>query len=334
MLELILTRPDERRTRSGRRRGCAFLVLDELHTYRGRQGADVALLVRRVREACERRRPAVRRHLGHAGRTGARSPSSEPRSRRVATRCSARRSSPEHVIGETLRRATVDDRPETMPARAARARRAAPAAPDRSDELRRRPAGALDRDAPSASTERARQRPAGPRRAPRDDWTARAATLAEADRASTRSCCAEAIQHARCWPASERRAPGHRPAGVRLPAAPVLQSEGDTVYASARAEADRYITTSEQQFVPGDRTQVLLPLAFCRECGQEYSRASHASRRRGRPYASAARDSERHAAATATHGYLYVVRRSAVAGPTERDRWPRCPTTGSRPTTR
>ena len=29
------------------------LVLDELHTYRGRQGSDVALLVRRVREACE-----------------------------------------------------------------------------------------------------------------------------------------------------------------------------------------------------------------------------------------------------------------------------------------
>ena len=28
-----------------------FLVLDELHTYRGRQGADVAMLVRRVRDA-------------------------------------------------------------------------------------------------------------------------------------------------------------------------------------------------------------------------------------------------------------------------------------------
>jgi ATP-dependent helicase YprA (DUF1998 family) len=27
-------------------------VLDELHTYRGRQGADVAMLVRRVRERC------------------------------------------------------------------------------------------------------------------------------------------------------------------------------------------------------------------------------------------------------------------------------------------
>ena len=30
--------------------GVEFLVLDELHTYRGRQGADVALLVRRLRE--------------------------------------------------------------------------------------------------------------------------------------------------------------------------------------------------------------------------------------------------------------------------------------------
>ena len=29
-----------------------FLVLDELHTYRGRQGADVALLVRRLQDAC------------------------------------------------------------------------------------------------------------------------------------------------------------------------------------------------------------------------------------------------------------------------------------------
>ena len=30
--------------------GFDFLVLDELHTYRGRQGADVAMLMRRVRD--------------------------------------------------------------------------------------------------------------------------------------------------------------------------------------------------------------------------------------------------------------------------------------------
>lgn len=52
MLELLLTRQndiDKAVIRNAK--GLRFLVLDELHTYRGRQGADVALLVRRVREA-------------------------------------------------------------------------------------------------------------------------------------------------------------------------------------------------------------------------------------------------------------------------------------------
>src|SRR5690606_16148028 len=35
----------------GAAEGLRFLVFDELHTYRGRQGADVALLVRRARAA-------------------------------------------------------------------------------------------------------------------------------------------------------------------------------------------------------------------------------------------------------------------------------------------
>jgi ATP-dependent helicase YprA (DUF1998 family) len=48
MLELILTRPEERRIIETAK-GLSFLVLDELHTYRGRQGADVAMLVRRAR---------------------------------------------------------------------------------------------------------------------------------------------------------------------------------------------------------------------------------------------------------------------------------------------
>src|SRR5699024_8794386 len=51
MLELLLTRPKERERLIAAAEGLQFLVLDELHTYRGRQGADVALLVRRVRQA-------------------------------------------------------------------------------------------------------------------------------------------------------------------------------------------------------------------------------------------------------------------------------------------
>ena len=48
MLELMLTRPKERILIEALQ-DIRYLVLDELHTYRGRQGADVALLVRRLK---------------------------------------------------------------------------------------------------------------------------------------------------------------------------------------------------------------------------------------------------------------------------------------------
>lgn len=52
MLELMLVRPEEHNFVDHTATGLEFLVLDELHTYRGRQGADVALLIRRLRERC------------------------------------------------------------------------------------------------------------------------------------------------------------------------------------------------------------------------------------------------------------------------------------------
>ncbi|MER8678813.1 DEAD/DEAH box helicase [Mesorhizobium sp. M1405] len=51
MLELLMTRQDGLdRAVIANAAGLDFLVLDELHTYRGRQGADVAMLVRRVKD--------------------------------------------------------------------------------------------------------------------------------------------------------------------------------------------------------------------------------------------------------------------------------------------
>lgn len=51
MFELLMTRQDAvDRQVIQHCHGLEFLVLDELHTYRGRQGADVAMLVRRIRE--------------------------------------------------------------------------------------------------------------------------------------------------------------------------------------------------------------------------------------------------------------------------------------------
>lgn len=50
MLEYLLIRPDERSLVEQATGDLQFLVMDELHVYRGRQGADVAMLLRRVRQ--------------------------------------------------------------------------------------------------------------------------------------------------------------------------------------------------------------------------------------------------------------------------------------------
>ncbi|MCH6236658.1 DEAD/DEAH box helicase [Cognataquiflexum rubidum] len=52
MLELLLTRGKEKSIRDSISRNLKYLVFDELHTYRGRQGADVSMLVRRLKSLC------------------------------------------------------------------------------------------------------------------------------------------------------------------------------------------------------------------------------------------------------------------------------------------
>jgi very-short-patch-repair endonuclease len=47
-------------------------------------------------------------------------------------------------------------------------------------------------------------------------------------------------------------------------------SKGDTVYATLEHDPARHLTLQYQQYAPGGRERVLFPLAFCRECGQEY----------------------------------------------------------------
>ena len=49
MLELMLTRQSESTIRKSIYAGLHYLVFDELHTYRGRQGADVGMLIRRIK---------------------------------------------------------------------------------------------------------------------------------------------------------------------------------------------------------------------------------------------------------------------------------------------
>jgi len=104
MLELILTRVRDRQLVTAAN-GLKFLVLDELHTYRGRQGADVALLVRRVREACEAEELQC---VGTSATlaTGGSYDDQQAEIARVAGLLFGTKVAPSSVIGETLQRAT------------------------------------------------------------------------------------------------------------------------------------------------------------------------------------------------------------------------------------
>ena len=104
MLELLLTRPEEvRLVQAGE--GLRFLVLDEFHTYRGRQGADVALLVRRAREAFH---ASELQCVGTSATLASEGSLEEQRTAiaQVATRTFGAIVLPENVISETLTRTT------------------------------------------------------------------------------------------------------------------------------------------------------------------------------------------------------------------------------------
>ena len=68
MAELLLTRQDALNSQViANAAGLEFLVLDEFHTYRGRQGADVAILVRRLRDRCWRKEANLHWNLSDNG---------------------------------------------------------------------------------------------------------------------------------------------------------------------------------------------------------------------------------------------------------------------------
>lgn len=109
MAELLLTRQDDLDTKViENANGLNFIVLDELHTYRGRQGADVAILVRRLRNRCTPNKVPIcigtSATMASEGSDAGRAQSVAD----VASRLFGAAIGPESVIDESLRRATDD----------------------------------------------------------------------------------------------------------------------------------------------------------------------------------------------------------------------------------
>jgi superfamily II DNA/RNA helicase len=296
MLEYILTRPNDRRLVEGAE-GLAFLVLDELHTYRGRQGADVALLARRVRDAC--RSPEMR-CVGTSATLAGPGTFAEQRAEvaRVASRLFGAPVAPEAVIGETLRPATraVDPAdPAFLAALSERVRTGTP--PATYQETVADPLACwIERTLGIAFNERdQRYERCRPRALRGADG---AAALLAAATGLDEPSCLHTLEDALLAGSRVRG-----PAGFPVFAFRLHQffSGGSNVSASVDVEDGRYITTSGQQFVPGDRSRVLLPLAFCRECGQEY----YSVREHDGVHYEAREVSDRSHGAEERNGYLY-----------------------------
>ncbi|UGS38520.1 hypothetical protein DSM104329_04949 [Capillimicrobium parvum] len=265
MLEYILTRPDDRPLVDAAE-GLAFLALDELHTYRGRQGADVALLVRRLREAC--RAPDLQ-IVGTSATLAGPGTYAEQRTEvaKVASRLLGTTVDPAHVIGETLSAATAPANLTEQAFRRELTARIGQEPPNDFDSFVADPVARwIERTVgvrPSDDDGRLVRCPPRPLKGP----DSASAMLAEVTGAPE-DACEETIRRT-LMAAVAIDGPSDLPTfAFRLHQ---FFSGGASVAASLEAEDARAISMSGQQYVPGaGREALLLPLVFCRECGQEY----------------------------------------------------------------
>ena len=249
MLELMLSRVHEQKFVTSP--DLKFLVLDELHTYRGRQGADVAIVIRKLRQRCGQPLLCV-----GTSATMSTEGSREDRQRTVAgvaSKLFGVSVQPENVIAETLERQFSRPFPN-------------------SSELRRTlEAGlpTLEEQTLNAFTQH-----------PLSAWIEMNFGLEEQDGHLVRRTpislskgaknlatfteldellCLETLQQMFLWSSRVKGLP------FRLHQ---FISQGGSVYTTLEPKNERFLTLEGQYKTTKER--LLYPLVFCRECGQEY----------------------------------------------------------------
>lgn len=260
MLELLMTRFDPADQALRRHaRGVRFLVLDELHTYRGRQGADVSMLVRRVRERFNDDLLCV-----GTSATMASEGSQADRNRIVAetvSRIFGAKVKPESVITETLERITVGTTSPSRTELRGAVEAGVPADPSH-DELSRHPISAwiegnIGLEELDGKLVRIQQ--------PKNIGEA-AKQLAEESGCDLPRC----REYLRKFLLLANQSTDDKGRGFLAFRLHQFISGAWSVYATLEQPGERYVTLDGQQYQPGDRSKHLFNLAFCRKCGQEY----------------------------------------------------------------
>jgi superfamily II DNA/RNA helicase len=265
MLELILTRFDEVDLRVVEHcHGLEFLILDELHTYRGRQGADVALLVRRLRERLQADTLVCIGTSATMASTGSQADRNKTVAE-VASKLFGASITEQDIIGETLERVTdpLKDVPSIQPQLHAAVCRERFEWADfeafRTDPLAIWVELNLGIELPDDEP---------PRRAKPMTLQAASQKLAR-DSGSTIEEARDGLQRFLIAAHEVRTPQGRPPFAFKLHQ---FISGPGKVLATLEAQGKRHITLDAQRFAPGrqDEGVQLYPVHFCRDCGQEY----------------------------------------------------------------
>ncbi len=297
MLELLMTRQNDIDKAVMRNaQGLRFLVLDELHTYRGRQGADVALLVRRVREALAEQLICIGTSATMAteGTQMARNAIvAEVASRLFGTSIPNR-----NVITETLRRTTPEEETiATVTPRLGEVIRAG--VPKTADfaSLAAHPVSVWVELTLGLTYEDDKPRRARPR------TLAQAAQLLHEASGEPVETCLDYLQQFMLLAYAV-----HDDADKSLFAFKLHQfiAGGGKVYATLEASGQRSITLEGQQFVSGDSARIrrYYHVHFCRDCGQEYMPVWDAESSEGRLFNVRSIDERQHSDDQVKFGFL------------------------------
>ena len=259
MLELLMTRFHETdKAVREHAAGLRFLVLDELHTYRGRQGADVAMLVRRVRERFNERLLCV-----GTSATMATEGSFEDRNATiagVASRLFGVAVDPGNVVTETLSPVTGSPSPTGSELRTA-IEQGVPDDPTHEHLAEHAAAAWVERNLGLEERDGRIVRISRPLTLL--DASSRLANESGLDDGLCRNYLANFLLAA-------HRSRNERDASFFAFRLHQFISGAWNAHSTLEAPGERYITLHGQQFKPGDRQRPLYPLSFCRACGQEY----------------------------------------------------------------
>lgn len=237
--------------------GLRYLVFDELHTYRGRQGADVAMLIRRLAERCAAPNVVC---VGTSA-TMVANREATPHQRResmagFASQIFGREIAESQVIEETLEPFTQGSAPTSEELAASLTAPLPTALP----EFRRHPlARWVETEFGVEPEEGGRLR----RRVPRT-LTDAASRLAESTGAAP-GRCREGLRELLTQGGQLRRDDGGMAFAFKLHQ---FIGQGRAVYATLEPAATRQFSLEGQAFAgPG---RLFVPIKFCRHCGQDY----------------------------------------------------------------